>query len=411
MSLLQAQITKLEEDMRRLSITITTNTTLLDTMKARLNDRMLMVEGAIKLVKQQQSDNNTKKVELNVYLVRLQGAKNSVHKEGGILYDLQRQKMELDSVVQERQTEISIQKELLHSKKRAISDDIGRLRGDMQLRKIKTEQLKKRLDCVLESLGRSETGEALSVTYFRVKNAQEKYALQQEGDRLDKEIKKLEKEIVALENTLCVVNNTNKVYKKSLDVIDDNGEELQQHKQLEEKYKEVGIILRSRIKFLSDRSRIIRTLRICVDDIRTKHNEVCLVFEEKQQQLNKMCNEENERKSKINRAIAATTRKETFCACGDEFIDMATRQYKEVMRSVIQQLFELSVKHFETEPVIARHLRENDLPSLCLCKTPSQVTLRSSSSSYSRRQSTTSVKTSDTSRSSIPSVLFTLNIP
>lgn len=49
--------------------------------------------------------------------------------------------------------------------------------------------------------------------YFQA--AQEKEALQREGDDLDAKICKAEKEIVALENTLRVLNNCNSNYRNS----------------------------------------------------------------------------------------------------------------------------------------------------------------------------------------------------
>ena len=54
--------------------------------------------------------------------------------------------------------------------------------------------------------------------------AQDKIILQQEGDILDAKIKKAEKEIEAMENTLKVVNTSNETYRKSLTMIDKEGE-------------------------------------------------------------------------------------------------------------------------------------------------------------------------------------------
>lgn len=63
----------------------------------------------------------------------------------------------------------------------------------------------------------------VSVAYFQVKNAQEKYMLQEEGDKLDSQIQKAEKEIIAMENTLKAINTTNKTFQKSLSVMDEHG--------------------------------------------------------------------------------------------------------------------------------------------------------------------------------------------
>lgn len=47
--------------------------------------------------------------------------------------------------------------------------------------------------------------------------------LQEEGDLLDAKIKKAEKEIEAMENTLKVVNTSNDTYRKSLTMVDKEG--------------------------------------------------------------------------------------------------------------------------------------------------------------------------------------------
>lgn len=97
----------------------------------------------------------------------------------------------------------------------------GRLNADINLRKIRIEQFQKKHHIALMTLGKDEDGQPLSITHFKIKNAQEKYMLQQEGDELDNKIKKAEKEIVAMENTLKIVNATNATYKKSLSAVDE----------------------------------------------------------------------------------------------------------------------------------------------------------------------------------------------
>ncbi|KAK4820375.1 hypothetical protein QYF61_025451 [Mycteria americana] len=64
--------------------------------------------------------------------------------------------------------------------------------------------------------------------------AQEKEALQREGDDLDAKICKAEKEIVALENTLCVLNNCNSNYRNSFKEVTETSEEYEEKLKLEE---------------------------------------------------------------------------------------------------------------------------------------------------------------------------------
>jgi hypothetical protein len=111
----------------------------------------------------------------------------------------------------------------LLAKRRNLNEDRGRLKCDIVERRIRLEQFKKKYDIILTSLGKDEDGQPLSVTYFKIKNAQEKFLLQQEGDELDTKIKKAEKESLAMENTLKVVNLTNAAFKQSLGAVEDEG--------------------------------------------------------------------------------------------------------------------------------------------------------------------------------------------
>lgn len=125
--------------------------------------------------------------------------------------------------MKERQVEINATKSIIQAKKRNLEEDRGRLKADIALRRLKIEQIKKKYYLALTSLGQNEDGENVSITQIKIKNAQEKFMLQKEGDELDQKIKTAEKEIIAMENTLKVVNLSNHSFKNSLSPVKDNG--------------------------------------------------------------------------------------------------------------------------------------------------------------------------------------------
>lgn len=125
--------------------------------------------------------------------------------------------------MKERQIEINTNKEILMVKRRNFDEERGRLKRDIMSRYTKIEQLQKKYGIAMMMLGKGEGGQTMSVTYYKIKNAQEKYMLQQEGDELDQKIRRAETEIVAMENTLKVVNSTNSTYKHSLEAVEENG--------------------------------------------------------------------------------------------------------------------------------------------------------------------------------------------
>lgn len=125
--------------------------------------------------------------------------------------------------MRERQIEINTNKEILLAKRRNLDEDKSRLKRDITSRQTKIDQLQKRFHIAIMALGKDEDGQPLSVTHFKIKNAQEKYMLQEEGDKLDAMVKKAEKEILAMENTLKIVNMSNNTYKESLSAVLESG--------------------------------------------------------------------------------------------------------------------------------------------------------------------------------------------
>lgn len=125
--------------------------------------------------------------------------------------------------MREREIEILTNRDILAAKRRNLEEEKSRLKKDIMGRQIKIEQLQKRFHIVIMALGKDEHGEPLSVTHFKIKNAQEKFMLQQEGDTLDAKVRKTEQEIVAMENTLKLVNTSNVTYRNSLSAVEEYG--------------------------------------------------------------------------------------------------------------------------------------------------------------------------------------------
>ena len=69
---------------------------------------------------------------------------------------------------------------------------------------------------------------------MKIQNAQERYLLQEQGDKLDETIRKTEDEIQAMENTLRVINVCNDKYKVTLTADDQNKLEEEEHRKLDE---------------------------------------------------------------------------------------------------------------------------------------------------------------------------------
>lgn len=71
--------------------------------------------------------------------------------------------------MKERKVEIDMHKDVLFVQKRKLNEERSRLIANIKACETKICQLQKKYDIVMSSLGQSEGGEELSVTYFKIK--------------------------------------------------------------------------------------------------------------------------------------------------------------------------------------------------------------------------------------------------
>ena len=71
--------------------------------------------------------------------------------------------------MKERKVEIGVHKDVLVIQKRNLSEEKSHLLADIKRCETKISQLQKKYGIVMDSLGPSEDGEQLSVTYFKIK--------------------------------------------------------------------------------------------------------------------------------------------------------------------------------------------------------------------------------------------------
>jgi UDP-glucose:O-linked fucose beta-1,3-glucosyltransferase len=71
--------------------------------------------------------------------------------------------------MKERKVEIVVHKDVLVIQKRNLSEEKSHLLADIKRCETKISQLQKKYGIVMDSLGPSEDGEQLSVTYFKIK--------------------------------------------------------------------------------------------------------------------------------------------------------------------------------------------------------------------------------------------------
>lgn len=140
--------------------------------------------------------------------------------------------------MRERKTEITVQKESLNIQKRIADGECSELRNAIAERKIRIKQLQARYDNSTALLGTNPDGTPMNTTHLKIQNAQERYLLQEQGDKLDETIRKTEEEIQAMENTLRVINICNDKYKITLSTNDQDISEVEEHKKLDKELQD-----------------------------------------------------------------------------------------------------------------------------------------------------------------------------
>lgn len=215
---------KLEDEKRRLTSEFASDEEHLLSLQNKVQDQLIIFENGTKQMKAAKLHTQEKQVEENVLKLRVHQLEKIVKKEDKNIYNSQKFRLDLETAMKERQIEIDANKEVLLVRRRNLDEENGRLRRDLMGRKTKIEQFQKKYYLTMMSLGKDDDGQPLSISYYKIKNAQEKYMLQVEGDELDQKINQAEHEIVAMENTLKVVNATNDTYKQNLAALEEGSE-------------------------------------------------------------------------------------------------------------------------------------------------------------------------------------------
>ncbi|XP_069687635.1 coiled-coil domain-containing protein 39 isoform X2 [Periplaneta americana] len=301
-NLLTGQNKKLEERMQGLTKTLARDAAELEKLVNKKEDQVLMTDGGQKQLEIKKAHLQESQVEENILRLRINQAEKAIAREGDMVYSLEKQKLDLESAMKEREVEIVVHKDVLLVHKRKLNEEKSSLISGIKANEIKIDQLQKKYDIVMSSLGQSEDGEPLSVTYFKIKSAQEKYELQQEGDELDAKIRKAEKEILAMENTLKVVNAANDTYRRNLSAVDEQSDEYKKKTELDSQYYSVIGTLKERKSQLNDLNKQAEILEQSLREITITEDELKAVWRNNDQEANDLEKDLRDQTDKLQRA-------------------------------------------------------------------------------------------------------------
>ncbi|XP_057256420.1 coiled-coil domain-containing protein 39 isoform X3 [Pezoporus wallicus] len=231
---LHVQYKKLKNDVHFLKRAVDKTGEEASGMMSKINDLNLFNDRSDQELKKAKAIKQEMMVEDNLLKLELNRLQDILCNKSKKVLTLEKQKLELKKAIAERTEEIKIHKAMMDSQMRLVDQERQRISAEFQDRLNKIYKLRCRYEVLTIVMTPPEGEEEKSQTYYVIKAAQEKEALQREGDDLDAKICKAEKEIVALENTLCILNNCNSKYRNSFKEVSETSEEYEEKLKLEE---------------------------------------------------------------------------------------------------------------------------------------------------------------------------------
>ncbi|XP_063634008.1 coiled-coil domain-containing protein 39-like isoform X2 [Cydia splendana] len=238
-ALLERHSAKLQDDMRRLARDLEQFVTTHVALQSRLRTSLLNVEGGEKDLRASRGEWRRDRVEEALTRLRVAHASRALASLDDRAYNADTQRLRLDAAMNERLVEIMARRDMFSVQVRALTEDCGKLRGEIKERENRIDQLKKRYDIFIASLGKDDSGQQLSVTFFKIKFAAERAELRERGAALDADIGRQERDISALEATLRVVHAAHTHFLHRISPLAHDTPEIQELEELTKKYYEV----------------------------------------------------------------------------------------------------------------------------------------------------------------------------
>ncbi|CAH0698905.1 unnamed protein product [Spodoptera exigua] len=225
-SLLERHSAKLHDDMRRLAREVESKSAEHTKLQSRLKTSMLNVEGGEKELQWAREAWRRARVEEALMRLRVAHASRALAGLDDTAFNLDEQRLHIDAAMNERLVEIKARREMFNVQKRALLDECGKLRIEIRERQQRIDQLIKRYTIFVDSLGKDESGQQLSVTYFKIKFAAERAELRERGAALDADIARSERDVSALEATLRVVAAAHQHFMRHISPLSDDSPEM-----------------------------------------------------------------------------------------------------------------------------------------------------------------------------------------
>ncbi|NWS09782.1 CCD39 protein, partial [Pachyramphus minor] len=305
---LQAQYRKVQNDVQFMRRTIHKTGEETSALVVKTDELNLYNERSIQDLKKAKAIKQDMMVENNLLKLELKRLKDSLCNKTEKVLSMEKQRLELNKAIAERTEEIKIHKAMLESQIRLMEQERQRRSAEFQECLSKIDKLRRRYEIFTLAMMPPEGEEQKSQAYYVIKAAQEKQALQQEGDDLEAKICKAEKEIVALENTLYVLNNSNSNFRNSFKEVTETSEEREERLKLEEEKRAADERYRCKRKQIKELQENLQSMEQHLDVAEKQKALFQEQNEEKQDVILQLNKDIEEQKPKLERVIKQCSR-------------------------------------------------------------------------------------------------------
>ncbi|NXB56982.1 CCD39 protein, partial [Struthidea cinerea] len=304
---LQSLCRKLQNDVQITKRTIDKTREAASGLIEKIEELTLFNERSLQELKKAKHIKQEMMVEDNLLKLELKRLRNTLCNKAEKVLTLEKQQLELKKAIAERTEEIRIHKAMLDSQIRLLDQERHRMSAEFQDRLWKIDRLKCRYEIFTLSMP-PEGEEMKSEAYYVIKAAQEKEALQQEGDDLDAKICKAEKEIVAMENSLSVLKNWNRNYKNSVSGTALKSEELEEKLKLEKDKRDADEKYRYKQRKIKELQENLQSMQQHFDIVQKQQALFEEQKKEKQALILQLKKDIEEQKRKLERVIKQCSR-------------------------------------------------------------------------------------------------------
>ncbi|XP_057613207.1 coiled-coil domain-containing protein 39 isoform X1 [Chionomys nivalis] len=386
LSLLEAQIKKLHNDLYFLKKSNSKNNDEKQSLMNKINELHLFVDRSEKELNKARAAKQDLMIEDNLLKFEVKRTREMLHGKAEEVLSLEKRKQQLYTAMEERAEEIKVHKAMLASQIRYVDQQRQTVSAEFHERLSKIDKLKNRYEILTVVMLPPEGEEEKTQAYYVIKAAQEKEELQREGDSLDAKINKAEKEIYALQNTLQVLNSCNNNYKQSFKKVTPSSDEYVIKIQLEEQKRTADEKYRHKQRQMRELQEDIQSMENTFEVIEHLANNIKEKLSEKQTHSLQLRKETEEQQPKLERVIKQCGRlkreirilKDT----NDETLeeqDIQLREIKQFHKDIDQMLVN-AMENAEMHIILQTYFEQNGL-ELPTVKGPSS---RSSSQSSLR---------------------------